>query len=269
MKQIGKPLTLEILEAARALDLALGQYMYAYEQGLYLPGSATPRIVFGVDYLVMDRRAANGPTTATYKGEEIYRMHPTELRGDIWRNGQLLVPSQTLPLLAKTPYIPHRSLLVVQRVLERTANRHYYFTRGSIPTDNADILQDALVCKIDFDEQDPKKHLENDLMLATFETIMMPLIEELEHFMGNDIYCVHVVDPRSDVAYITKYEDQRINDYNNLISAISGLANADSTHEHEYEVLRHAVSDILMNASAAADGKRRLQIDFDLKVTKR
>lgn len=269
MKQIGKPLTLDILETARALDLALGHYMFPYDKGLYLPGSATPRIVFGAEYVVIDRRAVGGLNPKSYTGEEIYNMHPRELRGDIWQSGQLLVPAQTIPMLAKTPYIPHRSVLLVQRVLERVVNRHYFFTRGEIPDDELDILQDALISKIDFKEKDPSRAAEYDHITSVFEATILDIVEELERFMGDDIYCAHVVDSRWDVAYITKHEDQRIADFNNLIAAIERASKTKSVDERELDAVHRALNDIILNASIVAKGGNKVNINFDLHVDKR
>lgn len=251
------------------LDLSLGHFMFPYEPGLYLPGSATPKITLNATYVLTDRRALGGATTRTLSGDELYKLHPSDLRGDIWCNGQLLVPSQTIPLLAKTPYIPHRSLLVIQRVLDRTVNRHYYFTRGEIPADNLDILQEALISKINFEELSRNKAEEYDKIVTMFEAIIQPLIDEVAVFMGDDIYCAHVVDARWDVAYITKHEDQRIGDFNNLIRAIELASKAKSVDEHELDVLHHALNDIILNASVVSKGGNKVSIDFDLKVTKR
>ena len=200
---------IDITTYGRQLEILIGQYMLPYETGLYVPTNACPVIRMGLMYRVIDSYRKEH----TYSGDKLVA-NPKLIIGDVFsEKGELVLPVRAVCLLANTPYLPHRSFLLIETICERILHNHFALSKEK-NEEFFDIIDGYMMSKY----RNSEGHIDDNISLAVINALQ-PLIGHVKDFMGKDIYHVHFLSLQGSDLVIEKSIDYRIQVFNEKVAS--------------------------------------------------
>lgn len=205
--------TIDVAEYAREIEKIAGSYLIPYERGLYIPLHGFPviRASPNYDYTVVTSRDG----LAHYSGDELYA-NPDLIGGDVYNDdGNLVVPGRSKNLLTRSPYHPHRTLLLINMYIERILISHFAYRRQNQVTTLEDLLLSALDKTQGFgsDMSVEKKSIFDELY-ATIDMILLDLGNLVYEILGEYRHHMHFSKLRDTMIIIERHIDYRIHYFN-------------------------------------------------------
>lgn len=203
--EIERRMRADITTYGRQLEKLIGDHMFPYERGLYVPTNASPVIRAGVTYRVANQHGED----TVYHGDTLID-NPKLIVGNVFSDkDELVLPVRAVRLLAATPYLPHRSFLMISTIVERILYNHFVYTKVK-KEGYMDIVEAQLV-----------KGLSNELINNIYGEvirILQPLIHNVEEFMADDNFHVHFQTLQGTDLMIEKSVDYRIHVFNEKVA---------------------------------------------------
>lgn len=205
--------TIDVAEYAREIEKIAGSYLIPYERGLYIPLHGFPVIRAGVDHEYTVVTSRDG--LVHYTGAELYA-NPDLIGGDVYNaDGNIVVPGRSKNLLTKTPYHPHRSLLLINSHVDRLLINHFAYSRQK----NTLSLDKLLLATLDKTQGfGPEMSVEQqeifDEIYGDIDVVLLNLTNTVYELLGEYNQHMHFSKLRDSLIIIERHIDFRIHYFN-------------------------------------------------------
>lgn len=204
--------TLDVADLAREIEHLVGSYFVPYERGLYAPLCGFPVIRAGVNH-EFDVVTRSG--LVRYNGEELYA-NPDLISGDVYNaDGNLVLASRSKALLKKSPYIPHRSLLLINLMIDSILIKEFAYSRKHNRTYGRDILLNLLDKTQGFgSNMDVETQSTFNEIYDAVDVMTLGLCNQVYELLDGYKHHMHTSKLRDNIIVIERHIDFRIHYFN-------------------------------------------------------